>query len=143
MSPTHYTITPKEIYRYAAGVLEPYLRWHDHGPKCTVTTLRQVLFYAAAQRCSRFAAGSRLRDAPSDQAVRDALAALCPPAETLEQPRNASFAAPLPSAVKKRRWRLASDLNLRPYYGQAHRRAGEPPPSQTRHDAFSCLRHRL
>jgi hypothetical protein len=39
-----------------------------------------------------FAACRRLSDAPSDQAVRDALAALCPPAETLEQPLNASFA---------------------------------------------------
>jgi hypothetical protein len=27
--------------------------------------------------------------------------------------------------VKKRRWRLAIDLNLRPYYGQAHRRTEE------------------
>jgi hypothetical protein len=46
--------------------------------------------------------------------VRDALAALCPPAETLEQQLNARFAAQLPSAVKKRRWRPAIVLNLRP-----------------------------
>lgn len=125
MGPTHYTITPKDIYRYAASVLQPHLQWHDQGPKCTVTTLLQVMFYAAAQLCSIFAACSRLRDAPSDQAVRDALGALCPPAETLEQQLNASFAAQLPPAVKKRRWRLAIDLNLRPYYGQAHQRAEE------------------
>jgi hypothetical protein len=123
--PAHYTLTPKDIYRYAAGVLQPHLQWHDRGPKCTVTTLLQVMFYAAAPLCSLFAACSRLRDAPSDQAVRDALAALCPPAETLEQRLNASFAAQLPSAVKKRRWRLAIDLNLRPYYGQAHQRTEE------------------
>ena len=125
MCPTHYTITPKDIYRYAAGVLQPHLQWQDHGPKCTVTTLLQVLFCAAAQLCSIFAACSRLRDAPSDQAVRDALAALCPPAATLEQQLNASFAAQLPKAVLRRRWRLAIDLNLRPYYGHAHQRAAE------------------
>jgi putative transposase len=56
------------------------------------------MFYAAAQLCSIFAACGRLRDAPSDQAVRDALVALCPEAETLEQQLNASFAAQLPKA---------------------------------------------
>lgn len=125
MCPAHYTITPQEIYRYAASVLQPHLQWQDHGPKCTVTTLLQVLFYAAAQLCSLFAACSRLRDAPSDQAVRDALAALCPPAATLEQQLNASFAAQLPKAVTQRRWRLAIDLNLRPYYGHPHQRTEE------------------
>lgn len=132
MRSTHYTITPKDIYRYAASVLQPHLQWSDHGPKCTVTTLLQVMFYAAAQLCSIFAACSRLRDAPSDQAVRDALVALCPEAETLEQQLNASFAAQLPKAVKNRRWRLAIDLNLRPYYGQAHRRAEELYRSQAK-----------
>ena len=132
MCPTHYTITPKDIYRYAASVLQPHLQWLDHGPKCTVSTLLQVMFYAAGQLCSIFAACSRLRDAPSDQAVRDALVALCPEAETLEQPLNASFAAQLPKAVKNRRWRLAIDWNLRPYYGQAHRRAEELYRSQAK-----------
>lgn len=132
MRSTHYTITPKDIYRYAARVLQPHLQWADHGPKCTVSTLLQVMFYAAAQLCSIFAACSRLRDTPSDQAVRDALVALCPEAETLEQQLNASFAAQLPKAVKNRRWRLAIDLNLRPYYGQAHRRAEELYRSQAK-----------
>ena len=132
MRSTHYTITPKDIYRYAASVLQPHLQWLDHGPKCTVSTLLQVMFYAAGQLCSIFAACSRLRDAPSDQAVRDALVALCPEAETLEQPLNASFAAQLPKAVKNRRWRLAIDWNLRPYYGQAHRRAEELYRSQAK-----------
>ena len=94
MCPTQYTITPQEIYRYAAKVLPPHLRWQHLGPKCTVTTLLQVLFYAAAQLCSIFAACSRLRDAPSDQAVRAAPAALCPPAETLERKRQAGKQTP-------------------------------------------------
>ena len=59
MCPAHDTITPKDIDRYAAGVLQPHLQWPDRGPKCTVTTLRQVMFYAAAQLCSLFAAYRR------------------------------------------------------------------------------------
>jgi len=132
MCPSHYIITPKEIYRYAASALEPHLRWHDHGPKCTVSTLLLVLFYAAGQLCSIFAACGRLRAAPGDQAVRDALVALCPAAATLEQQLNASYAAQLPTALKQRRWRLAIDLNLRPYYGQAHRRSEEIYRSQAK-----------
>ena len=59
MCPAHDTITSKDIYRYAAGVLQPHLQWHKRGPKCTVTTLRQVMFYASAQLCSLFAACRR------------------------------------------------------------------------------------
>ena len=43
MHPSHYSITPKAIYRYAATVLQPQLRWRDHGPKGTVTTLLRSL----------------------------------------------------------------------------------------------------
>jgi hypothetical protein len=57
----------------------------DYGPKCAVKTLLQVLFYAAGHLCSVFAACSQLRTAPSDQAVRDALTALCPDPTPLEQ----------------------------------------------------------
>jgi len=127
-----YTIGPQDIYRYAATVLQHQLQWRDYGPKCTVTTLFQVLFYAAAQLCSLFAACSRLRGAPSDQAVRDALVALCPEASTLEEQFNRSFAEQLPAAVKRRRWRLAMDLHLRPYHGQPHRRPDELYRSQAK-----------
>jgi hypothetical protein len=71
MHSVHYSMTANDIYRFAAAMLQPHTKWHDHGPKCTVTVLLQVLFYAAAQLCSVFAAAcSRLRAAPSDQAVR-------------------------------------------------------------------------
>jgi len=115
-------ITPKEIYGYASAALGPYLDWQDHGPKCSVATLLHLLFYAASQLCSLAAACGRLRDAPSDQAARDALVAQCGDTERVERQLNEGFAAQLPRAVKKqRRWRLAIDLNLRPYHGQAHR----------------------
>ena len=123
---------PKDIYRYAATVLQHQLQWRDYGPKCTVTAVLQILFYAAAQLCSLLAACSRLRDAPSDQAVRDAWVALCPEAATLEAQFNRSFAEQLPKAVKPRRWRLALDLHLRPYHGQPHCRPEEIYRSQAK-----------
>ncbi len=99
-------------------MVEPYLQWHDYGPKCTVRTLLQVLFYAAGHLCSVFAACNQLRDAPSDQAVRDALAALCPDPVPLEQRVNRLFAAQLPKGLRKQSQRIAIDLTLIPYHGQ-------------------------
>lgn len=49
MRSAHYTMTAKDIYRFAAAMLQPQLKWHDYGPKCTVLVLLQVLFFAAAQ----------------------------------------------------------------------------------------------
>jgi hypothetical protein len=83
-------MTPEVVYRHAANLLQAQLQWVDYGRKCTVKTLLLVLFYAAGQWCSLAMACQRLRTAPSDQAVRDALRALCPPLETLEQQLNNS-----------------------------------------------------
>ena len=63
MRPPYSTLTPTHIYTYAARLLEPYLQWHDYGPKCTVKGLLQGLFYAAGHLCSVFAACSQLRTA--------------------------------------------------------------------------------
>jgi putative transposase len=96
------------------------LQWHDYGPKCTVKTLLQVLFYAAGHLCSVFAACNQLRTAPSDQAVRDALTALCPDPAPLEQRLNRLFAAQIPKGLRKRPQRVAIDLTWVPYHGQPH-----------------------
>jgi hypothetical protein len=132
MCPRLPIMTPNDIFRYAAMVLKPPLNWQDQGPKCTVNTLLQVLFYAAGQMCSIFAACRRLRDIPSDQAIRTARVAMCPEASSLERQLNQSLAEHLPKAVRDRRWRLAVDLNLRPYHGQPHRQAKEIYRSQAK-----------
>jgi hypothetical protein len=79
----------------------------------------------AGQLCSVFAACRELRTAPSDQAVRDALAALCPDPAPLEQRLNRLFAAQIPKGLRKRPQRVAIDLTLVPYHGQPHQRLGE------------------
>ena len=88
MPPQHYVMTPGVVYRHAANLLQTQLQWADYGRKCTVKVLLLVLLYAAGQWCSLSLACQRLRAAPSDQAVRDARRALCPPLETLEQQLN-------------------------------------------------------
>jgi hypothetical protein len=125
MCPPYSTLTPTHIYTYAATLLEPYLQWHNYGPKCTVKVLLQVLFYTAGHLCSVFAACSQLRTAPSDQAVRDALAALCPDPVSLEQRLNQLFAAQIPKGLRKRPQRVAIDLTLVPYHGLPHQRTSE------------------
>ncbi|QBQ56234.1 transposase [Nitrosococcus wardiae] len=121
------------MYGHAAGMLLPHLGWRDLGPKCTVSALLHLLFYAAAQVRSLAAACSRLRSAPSDQATRNALVKLCGEVEQVERQLNASFAAQLPKAVlKKGRCRLAVDLNLGPYHGQPYRNRQEIYRSQAK-----------
>src|SRR5918992_854014 len=132
MRPPYSTLTPIHIYTYAATLLEPYLQWHDYGPKCTVKVLLQVLFYAAGHLCSVFAACSQLRTAPSDQAVRDALTALCPDPTPLEQRLNRLFAAQIPKGLRKRPQRVAIDLTLVPYHGRPHQRLEEIYRSQAK-----------
>jgi hypothetical protein len=145
MRPPYSTLTPTHIYDYAASLLEPYLQWHDYGPKCTVKTLLQVLFYAAGHLCSVFAACSQLRTAPSDQAVRDALTALCPDPAPLEQRLNRLFAAQIPKGLRKRTQRVALDLILvpLPWSTPPARRRDLPQSGQRRHDPLSCLCHCL
>lgn len=125
MRPPYFTLTPTHLYDYAATLIESYLQWHDYGPKCTVKALLQVLFYAAGHLCSVFTACRELRTAPSDQAVRDALVALCPDPVPLEQRVNRLFAAQLPKGLRKRSQRVAIDLTLVPYHGQPHQRTRE------------------
>jgi hypothetical protein len=114
-----------DVYRYAATVLLPRLGWSDRGKKCTAETVLQVLFYAAAYLCSVSAACQRLSRTPSGQAVLEAVRALCPEREQIERSLNGSFADQVPKALRKRRQRLAIDLTLRPYHGQAHQREEE------------------
>jgi putative transposase len=113
-----YTITAKDLHDHAARLLQRHLRLRDHGPKCTVQTLLLVLFYAAARLTSLAAACAALRDAPSDQAVRNALRATLPPLFDLQHRLNGALAARLPQGLRRRRQPLAIDITLVPYHGQ-------------------------
>ncbi len=117
-SRTNGTVSASQVESLAAGILQQGLEWVDHGPKCTVASLFLVLFFAAARAASIFDACQRLRKAPTDQAVRNALVAQLPAMNELERRLNAALAAKLPKGLFRRRRPMAADLSEIGYYGQ-------------------------
>src|SRR5437773_12156561 len=103
MRHSQYTITPKDVQRHAADLLQQHLKLKDHGPKCRAGILLTILFYAAARITSLAAACAALRQAPTDQAVRDALAATLPDIHELQRRINRALAGDLPKALRRRR----------------------------------------
>jgi hypothetical protein len=118
MRQRQYTITAKDVQLHASHVFQKHLKLRDHGPKCTASTLLGLLFYAAARLISLAAACAALRDAPSDQAVHDALLATLPDLLELQRRINRALVGDLPKALRRRRQPLAIDLVLIPYPGQ-------------------------
>jgi putative transposase len=118
MRSCQYTVTAKDVQLHARHVCQKHLKLGDHGRKCTAPVLLAVLLYAAARITSIAAACAALRDAPSDQAVRDALLATLPQTHELQRRINRALACGLPKALKRRRQPLAADLVLVPYHGE-------------------------
>ena len=87
-SRTDYIVTKDEVYSYANDWLASALRLEYAGTKCTGSILLQVLLIAAARVVSVFAACRDLADAPSDQTIRNALAATLPELPELERRLN-------------------------------------------------------
>jgi hypothetical protein len=117
-SRTKNTVSVRAVHAHAATLVEEHLKIRDHGPKCRASVLISILFFAAARMRSIFDACGRLRDVPSDQAVRNALVAMLPEMNQLERRINAGLSAELPRRLRKRPQRLAVDLTLIPYHGE-------------------------
>lgn len=116
-----YIVTKDEVYSYANDWLSTALRLEYEGTKCTASTLFQVLLIAAARVVSIFAACRDLADAPSDQTIRNALAASLPEIVELERRLNRALATRLPKALRRKARMIAIDLTLIPYHGQPAR----------------------
>jgi putative transposase len=81
---------------------------------------------AAARMISVFAACRDLANAPSQQAVFDALAAGLPRTlPVLEKRLNLALMSSWPSRLQRRRWDVAIDWHLVPYYGEAYQSRNE------------------
>lgn len=117
-SRTDYILTKDEVYGYANHWLSTALRLDYQGSKCTGSTLIQILLMAASRVVSIFAACRDLADAPSDQTLRNALAATLPAMSELERRLNRALATDLPKALRRKARRIAIDLTLIPYHGQ-------------------------
>ncbi|MFI5401084.1 MAG: transposase [SAR324 cluster bacterium] len=125
MRSCHYTIVSRQVHDRAFDWLQGALRLRDHGPKCTAQVVLAVLFWAAATMTSLAAACATLTDAPSDQAVRNALLATLPDIARLQCCLNRALAGGLPQILLRRSQYVAIDLTLLPYYGKPESDAEE------------------
>jgi predicted small integral membrane protein len=119
MRNAHYTVTSQEVQAHAAGLLQRHLGLTNFSVKCTAAVLLHVLFTAAARLTSILAACLHLKAAPSGETLRQALLATLPDYAKLQKAVNRALAGDLPKPLRRRKQRLAIDLHLVPYYGQA------------------------
>jgi hypothetical protein len=113
-----YIVTKDEVHGYANHWLSAALKLEYQGTKCNASTLFQVLLMAAARAVSIFAVCRDLADAPSDQTIRNALAASLPEIHELQRRLNLALATKLPKALVRKARIMAIDLTLIPYHGQ-------------------------
>jgi putative transposase len=111
-------ISAVEVSSHAKKWIKPHLKLQDAGPKCTASVVLGLLLIAASKLSSIFAACRDLANAPSDQAIRNALIKQLPEMKELERRLNAALATPVPKIVFRRRRDAAIDLTLIPYHGR-------------------------
>ena len=93
---------------------------------CTAVVVWNIVLRAAARMVSIFAACQDLADAPSSQAVFDALVAGLPKTLlVLERRLNESLTGHLPRRMRRRSWQVAIDWHLVPYYGEPNKSRNE------------------
>jgi hypothetical protein len=98
----------------------------DHGWLCTATVVLSVVLRAAARCISLSAACRDMARAPSDQAALTALEEGLPKTlPVLEGRLHDALTGYLPRRMLRRKWQLAIDFHLSPYYGQPHRSRNE------------------
>lgn len=94
--------------------------------KCTATVVWSIVLRAAARMISVFAACRDLANAPSQQAVFDALLDGLPRTlPVLEKRLNWALTTSWPRRLQGRRWQVAIDWHLVPYYGEAYQSRNE------------------
>lgn len=141
------SIRSGEVHAWALGWLMQAKLVKDHGWKCTATMALNVVLRAAAKSISISAACRDLADAPSDQAMITALEDGLPKTlSVLERRLNEALTGPLPRRWTRRRWQVAIDWHLTPYYGQPFRSKnelyyGQPRQGTKRFHAYAaaCL----
>jgi Transposase DDE domain len=125
-----YIVTKDEVYAEAESWLAAALKLKWNGYKCTTSCLLQILLLAAARMVSIWAACRSLADAPSSQAVFDALRASLPGAKELERRLNGGLRWRLPKALFRTAREIAIDVTLLPYYGEPQHDVSEIYRSQ-------------
>jgi len=120
------SIRSGEVHAWALAWLVQAKLVKDHGWKCTVQVVLNVVLRAAARSISISAACRDLADAPSDQAMITALDDGLPKTlPVLERRLNEALTGQLPRRWPRRKWQVAIDWHLTPYYGQPFRSRNE------------------
>jgi hypothetical protein len=139
---TEYIITKADVHAYAEDWLGTALRLEYQGYKCSTSILLQILLIAAARVVSVFAACRDLADAPTDQTIRNALAATLPDINELQRRLNLALVTHVPRALQRKSRMVAIDLTLIPYHGKpaADKKEifrGEPKSGTTHFHAYA------
>ena len=116
MRRTHSTLTPAVVRQTAQAVLQAVLPWRPYGTLVTVPRLLGVLLLVAALRSSLSAVVRRFRFGFSHETARQAVRANLPDRDALTRALRDGLHR-LTGALKRRRWVVAFDLHLDPFYG--------------------------
>ncbi len=115
------SISSGEVHQWALDWLLQAKLVRERGWKCTATVVLNILLRAAARSISVSAACRDLANAPSDQAVMTALEEGLPKTlSVLERRLNEALTGQLPRRLRRRRWQVAIDWHLTPYYGHPY-----------------------
>jgi hypothetical protein len=112
-------VSAGEVHQWALQWLLDAQLLKDRGWLCKATVVWNVLLRAAARMTSVFAACRDLANAPSQQAIFDALVEGLPRTlRVLEKRLNDALTCGCPRSMRRRAWHVAIDLHLTPYYGE-------------------------
>lgn len=121
-----HTISSSEVHQWAIEWLVQARLIADHGWLCTATVVWSVVLRGAARMTSICAACCDLANAPSAQALFNALNDGLPKTlSVLERRLNESLTGHLSRTMRRRAWELAIDWHLVPYYGEPHQSRNE------------------
>lgn len=112
-------VSATEVHQWALQWLLDARLLKDHGPLCTAVVVWNVVLRAAARMISVFAACRDLADAPSQQAVFNALTDGLPRTlPVLEKRLHWALIGAMPRSLRRRALQMAVDWHLVPYYGE-------------------------
>jgi len=125
-SRTSHTISSREVHEWALNWLLASKLLKDHGWLCTAAVVWSLVLRASARATSIYAACRDLAEAPSDQALFNALQSGLPKTlPVLERRLNEALTSHLSRGMRRRSWDVAIDWHLVPYYGQPHESRNE------------------
>jgi len=121
-----HTISSREVHEWTLNWLVQARLLKDHGWLCKATVVWNIVLRAAARMTSIYAACRDLADAPSEQALLNALTDGLPKTlPVLESRLHWALTGHLPRSLRQPQWQVAIDWHLVPYYGQPQKSRNE------------------